>query len=77
MKKYESEKQHENAETRNEKQCFSRLSTIMRIMIIIEFGPPSGAASNLGLTIVTFADFSDYYGDDGDSFYNYNGHDVL
>ena len=31
---------------------------------MIEFGSPSGAASNLGLTIVTFADFSDYYGDD-------------
>ena len=28
-------------------------------MEIIEFGPPSGAAFNLGLTIVTFADFSD------------------
>ena len=27
---------------------------------IIEFGSPSGAASNLGLTIVTLADFSDY-----------------
>ena len=31
---------------------------------IIEFGSHSGAASNLGLTIVTFADFSDYYDDD-------------
>ena len=38
----------------------------------IEFGSPSGAASNLGLTIVTFADFSDYDGDDyyGDLFNN-------
>ena len=27
--------------------------------MIIEFGSPSGAASNLGLTIVTLADFSD------------------
>ena len=32
---------------------------------IIEFGSPSGAASNLGLTIVTLADFSDYDDDDG------------
>ena len=31
---------------------------------IFEFGPSSGAASNLGLTIVTLADFSDYYDDD-------------
>ena len=39
------------------------LQTVLRetLACIIEFGPPSGAASNLGLTIVTFADFSDYY----------------
>ena len=37
--------------------------------MIIEFGPPSGAASNLGLTIVTFADLSDYYGYDDDVFF--------
>ena len=46
---------------------------------IIEFGPPSGAASNLGLTIVTLADFSDYYyyDDCGDFLYNYNGQDFF
>ena len=33
--------------------------------VFIEFGSPSGAASNLGLTIVTFADFSDYDDDYG------------
>ena len=43
-----------------------------------EFGSPSGAASNLGLTIVTLADFSDYYYDDyGDFLYNYNGQDFF
>ena len=37
----------------------------------IEFGSPSGAASNLGLTIVNFADFSgDDYDCDRDLFYN-------
>ena len=52
---------------------------IMRIILynFIEFGPPSGAASNLGLTIVTFADFSDYYGDDWDFICNYNGQDFF
>ena len=45
---------------------------------LIEFGPSSGAASNLGLTIVTLADFSDYDDDDdGDFFYNYNGQDFF
>ena len=39
-------------------------------IIFIEFGSPSGAASNLGLTIVTFADFSDYDGDDYGDFVN-------
>ena len=38
--------------------------------VFIEFGSPSGAASNLGLTIVTFADFSDYDGDDYGDFFN-------
>ena len=41
----------------------------------IEFGSPSGAASNLGLTIVTLADFSDY--DDDDVFFNYNDQDFF
>ena len=35
-------------------------------LIIIEFGPSSGAASTLGLTIVTLADFSDDDDDDDD-----------
>ena len=48
------------------------------MQIIIEFGSPSGAASNLGLTIVTLADFSDYdYYYDGDVLYNYNGQDFF
>ena len=46
--------------------------------MFIEFGPSSGAASNLGLTIVTSADFSDYdYYYDGDFLYNYNGQDFF
>ena len=47
---------------------------------VIEFGSPSGAASNLGLTIVTLADFSDYdyyYYYDGDVLYNYNGQELF
>ena len=37
----------------------------MILVMQVEFGSPSGSASNLGLTIVTFADFSDddYYYD--------------
>ena len=59
------------------------LSHIMYVLIqiiycFIEFGSPSGAASNLGLTIVTLADFSDYdYYYDGDFLYNYNGQDFF
>ena len=54
-------------------------STLCIVNTIFEFGPPSGAASNLGLTIVTLADFSDYYYDDydGDFLYNYNGQDFF
>ena len=32
---------------------------MVMVVLLIEFGSPSGAASNLGLTIVTLADFSD------------------
>ena len=43
----------------------------IKLYKFIEFGPPSGAASNLGLTIVNFAEFSDDYDDyDWDCFNN-------
>ena len=50
-----------------------------QIWKLIEFGSPSGAASNLGLTIVTLADFSDYYYEyyGWDFLYNYNGQDFF
>ena len=56
---------HAEFELNNPDACSKIMKLIADIFVVynfIEFGSPSGAASNLGLTIVTFADFSDYYG---------------